>query len=167
MGAEQERSASLVIPIVSQLKARALNAVVVIRSYEARDHDEVVAFWKEMFPDDPPSKDPALMIRRKLTVQPELFLVGYVDGHLVATALEGFDGVRGWVRRLLVRRSHRRQGIARALMAAAEEGLAKLGCSKLNLRVRSTNVEVISFFRALGYSVDDRVSLGKNIGDAG
>jgi len=107
------------------------------------------------------------MIRRKLTVQPELFLVGYVDSRLVATVLAGFDGVRGWIHHLAVHRSHRRQGVARALMVAAEEGLAKLGCPKVNLQVRATNTAVISFYRTLGYSVEERASLGKRLGEAG
>jgi len=152
---------------VSRLEVHTLGAKVVIRSFETQDHTEVVSLWKDIFPDDPPWNEPTTVIRRKLTVQPELFLVGYVDGRLVATVLAGFDGVRGWIHHLAVRRSHRRQGIARALMAAAEEGLAKLGCPKVNLQVRATNTAVISFYRTLGYSVEERASLGKRLGEAG
>ena len=148
---------------VSRPKVRTLGAKVVVRSFEAQDHDEVVSLWKDIFPDDPPWNEPTIVIRRKLTVQPELFLVGHVDGRLVATVLAGFDGVRGWIHHLAVRRSHRRQGIARALMAAAEEGLAKLGCPKVNLQVRATNSGVVSFYRTLGYSVEERASLGKRL----
>jgi len=52
-------------------------------------------------------------------------------------------------------------------MAAAEEGLAKLGCPKVNLQVRAANTAVISFYRVLGYSVEERASLGKRLGKAG
>ena len=152
---------------VSWLKVRTLGAKVSIRSFEARDHAEVVSLWKDIFPDDPPWNEPTAVIQRKLTVQPELFLVGHVDGRLVATVLAGFDGVRGWIHHLAVRQSHRRQGIARALMAAAEEGLARLGCPKVNLQIRTANSGVISFYRALGYSVEERASLGKRLGEAG
>ena len=139
-------------------------AKVVIRPFEPQDHAAVVSLWKEIFPDDPPWNEPAAVIRRKLTVQPELFLVGYVDGHLVATVLAGFDGVRGWIHHLAVHPSHRRQGIARALMVAVEEGLAKIGCPKVNLQVRAANSDVIAFYRALGYSIEERASLGKRLG---
>ena len=145
--------------MVHTLKARA-----VIRSYEPQDHAEVISLWKEVFPDDPLWNEPTAVIRRKLTVQPELFLVGYADGRLVATVLAGFDGVRGWIHHLAVHPSHRRRGIARALMVAAEEGLAKLGCPKVNLQVRATNTAVVSFYRALGYSIEERASLGKRLG---
>ena len=49
-------------------------------------------------------------------------------------------------------------------MVAVEEGLAKLGCPKVNLQVRATNAEVISFYRALGYSIEERASMGKRLG---
>jgi len=142
-------------------------AKTVVRPFEPQDHAEVVSLWKDVFPDDPLWNEPAAMIRRKLTVQPELFLVGYADGRLVATVLAGFDGVRGWIHHLAVHPSYRRRGIARALMIAAEEGLAKLGCPKVNLQVRATNTAVVSFYRALGYSIEERTSLGKRLGKAG
>jgi len=123
----------------------------------------VISLWGEVFPDDPPWNEPAAVIRRKLTVQPQLFLVGLVDGRVVGTVLAGFDGVRGWVHHLAVHGSCRRQGIASALMRAAEEGLAGLGCPKVNLQVRATNAAVVAFYRAIGYDVEERASLGKRL----
>jgi len=100
----------------------------------------------------------------KLTVQPELFLVGVADGKVVATVLGGFDGVRGWVHHLAVHNSSRRQGIATALMRAAEASLANLGCPKLNLQVRAANATVVAFYRSIGYDVEERVSMRKRLG---
>jgi ribosomal protein S18 acetylase RimI-like enzyme len=106
------------------------------------------------------------MIRRKLTVQPELFLVAVVDDQVVGTVMAGFDGVRGWIHHLAVQPSHRRQGIASALMSSAEKGLEAAGCPKVNLQVRATNSEVIAFYRSLGYELEERASLGKRLGAA-
>ena len=47
------------------------------------------------------------------------------------------------------------------LVSKAEQRLKALGCSKINLQVRSTNEVVIGFYRRLGYIVEDRVSMGK------
>lgn len=141
-----------------------MKAMVDIRPYEAKDQTQVIALWNEVFPDDPPWNEPASMIRRKLTVQPELFLVAHVTGEVAGTVLAGFDGVRGWVHHLAVRASYRRQGLASSLMTAAEEGLAALGCPKVNLQVRATNSAVVAFYRSLGYEVEDRTSLGKRLG---
>ena len=37
------------------------------------------------------------------------------------------------------------------------------GCPKINLQVRTSNVEVIAFYRRLGFTMDDVVSLGKRL----
>src|SRR5688572_4135584 len=99
---------------------------ITIRPYQADDHAEVVALWKEVFPEDPPWNEPDAVIRRKLEIQPELFLVGIADLRVVAAVLAGYDGVRGWVHHLAVQPSHRRRGIGRELMHAAENSLAKM-----------------------------------------
>ena len=104
------------------------------------------------------------MIRRKLSIQPELFLVGQIGDRIVATVMAGFDGVRGWIHHLSVHPEYRHQGIASVLMRSAEQGLEALGCTKVNLQVRSTNAGVIAFYRSIGYDVEDRVSMGKRIG---
>jgi ribosomal protein S18 acetylase RimI-like enzyme len=46
-------------------------------------------------------------------------------------------------------------------MREAEARLQALGCPKLNLQVRSSNTEVIAFYERLGYSIEERASLGK------
>ena len=54
-------------------------------------------------------------------------------------------------------------GLGRRLMAHAESWLLARGCPKLNLLVRSTNREVLEFYRQLGYTHDDVISLGKRL----
>lgn len=129
-----------------------------------------MALWRQVFPDSPPWNHPETDIRRKLSVQRELFLVAVLESELVGTtAMAGFDGHRGWVYYVAVSPRHRRQGIGRALLERVEEGLVKLGCSKLNLQVRDSNAEVVSFYKRLGYEVEDRVSMSKRLdsGDDG
>jgi len=105
--------------------------------------------------------EPASVIRRKLTVQPELFLVGRLDDRIVAVVVGGFDGVRGWIHHLAVSAAHRRHGFGAAMMAEVEARLAALGCPKVNLQVRATNEEVVAFYRRLGYTIEDRISMGR------
>ncbi len=132
-----------------------------IRPYREGDEATVTSLWREVFPDDPPWNDPTLVIRRKLAVQHDLFLVGEFSDGIVATVIGGFDGFRGWVYHLAVNPEYRRQGIGRATMQEMESQLKILGCPKLNLQVRATNAEVIEFYRQLDYRVEDRVSFGK------
>ena len=143
-----------------------MNPKVEIRPYRSEDQSEVVALWKTVFPDDPPWNEPVSVIRRKLTVQPQLFLIGHLNGQIVGTVIAGFDGVRGWIHHLAVRAECRHKGIGTMLMRSAEQGLEALGCPKVNLQVRATNTAVISFYRSLGYDVEERASLGKRLGAA-
>ena len=139
------------------------NTDLVIRSYEARDESGVSALWRDVFRDDPPWNEPELVIRRKLSVQPELFLVGELERVVVGTVLAGFDGFRGWIYHLAVAPAHRHKGFGRALMSEAELRLRHLGCPKVNLQVRTTNPRVIRFYEDLGYQIEARVSLGTRL----
>jgi ribosomal protein S18 acetylase RimI-like enzyme len=151
---------------VKPLRSFPVDLTLEIRSYDFEDESQVVGLWKAVFPDDPPWNDPLSMIRRKLTVQPELFLVAYTNGKIVGTVIAGFDGVRGWIHHLAVHTEFRRKGIATMLMRSAENGLEAMGCPKVNLQVRATDTAVISFYRSLGYDMEERASLGKRLGAA-
>ena len=135
---------------------------MLIRPFTEADTDDVVALWTASGLVRP-WNDPRADIRRKLTVQRELFLVAVEGPQLVATVMAGYDGHRGWVNYLAVDPLHRREGIGRALMAEVERLLKELGCPKLNLQVRDDNVAVLGFYRGLGYGEDQVVSLGKRL----
>ena len=64
---------------------------------------------------------------------------------------------------LAVAPEKRLQGIGRELMTHAERSLRALGCPKINLQVRTTNEEVLAFYRAIGFTTDDVISMGKRL----
>ncbi|HEY1065187.1 MAG TPA: GNAT family acetyltransferase [Pirellulales bacterium] len=133
-----------------------------IRPFREADEEAVIELWRRC---DllRPWNDPRRDVARKLTVQRELFLVGESAGRIVAAAMAGFDGHRGWVNYLAVSPDHRKQGWGRRLMERIEAELEAIGCPKLNLQVRATNAAVLAFYRRLGYATDDVVSLGKRL----
>ena len=110
-----------------------------------------------------PWNDPRKDIRRKLAVNPELFLLGMIDGRLVATVMAGYEGHRGWINYLAVHPEHRKLSHGRQMMDAAEKLLRGLGCPKINLMVRTSNRSVVEFYQRLGYKMDEVVSLGKRL----
>ncbi len=134
-----------------------------IRPYNESDEKAVTALWREVFPGSPAWNHPETDIQRKLAVQRELFFVATQGDELTGTAMGGYDGHRGWVYYVVVSPRCRRQGIGAALMRRVEEGLARLDCPKLNLQVRATNQQVISFYKKLGYKIEERVSMGKRL----
>jgi ribosomal protein S18 acetylase RimI-like enzyme len=48
-------------------------------------------------------------------------------------------------------------------MQKVEESLTQMGCPKLNLQIRADNVEVQAFYESLGYEVEQRISMGKEL----
>jgi ribosomal protein S18 acetylase RimI-like enzyme len=79
----------------------------------------------------------------------------------VGTVMGGYDGHRGWIYTLAVDPAYRRRGIATALVRQVEGLLAERGCLKVNLQVLASNPQTVGFYQKLGYSVEERVSMGK------
>jgi ribosomal protein S18 acetylase RimI-like enzyme len=134
-----------------------------IRSFALTDTEAVVQLWRDcalVRPWNNPYKD----IERKLSVTPELFLVGTDDGGtLMASIMVGYDGHRGWINYLAVHPDHQRQGHASRLMQEAEALLTARGCPKLSLQIRAGNEAVIAFYACLVYTYDHTVALGKRL----
>ena len=77
--------------------------------------------------------------------------------------MAGFDGHRGWVYYLAVDPAYRRNGIGTALMKKAEGLLAQMSCSKINIQIREDNSDLQAFYEKLGYTVEERISMGKKL----
>jgi ribosomal protein S18 acetylase RimI-like enzyme len=133
-----------------------------IRAFEERDTDAVVQLWEDCELTRP-WNDPRRDIERKSTTQPDLFLVGDEFGAVVATAMVGYDGHRGWVYYLAVAPAHRGVGHSRALMAEAERLLLERGCPKLMLMVRASNTAVVDLYEHLDYVREDTIVMGKRL----
>jgi ribosomal protein S18 acetylase RimI-like enzyme len=135
---------------------------VIIRAYQSEDEAAVVKLWDRCGLVRP-QNNPVADIRRKLEVAPELFLVGVLDGRIVATVMAGYEGHRGWINYLAVCPDLQKQGYGRRIMEHAEALLRERGCPKINLQVRSTNQQVIDFYRSIGFATDDVLSMGKRL----
>lgn len=134
---------------------------IVIGRCEPPDEDGVVALWADAFGAYHPANEPRAYLARKLAYDAELVLVAREGTRVVGTVVGGYDGVRGWIYHLAVVASERRRGIATRLMADIERALLARGCPKINLQVRGDNVEVVAFYKRLGYELEERASLGK------
>jgi ribosomal protein S18 acetylase RimI-like enzyme len=135
---------------------------MMIRQFKQEDEKQLVQLWNDcklVVPWNNPHRD----IQRKVKIQPELFLVGIHENRLVASVMGGYDGHRGWVYYLAVHPDYQQKGFARRMMLEIENRLHKLGCPKINLQVRNTNLKVIEFYKRIGYKLDDVVSFGKRL----
>jgi ribosomal protein S18 acetylase RimI-like enzyme len=116
---------------------------MLIRQFEWPDYEAAAAVWtaagREVVP------------RAELTHHPELLLVATDADQVVAVVMGTYDGRRGWILRLAVHPTHRRQGIATALIAELERRFEQLGCPRVNLLVMPDNTAGLRFWQQLGY----------------
>lgn len=134
-----------------------------IITYADHHFDGLRELWKDAFPSDLPRHRAETVVPAKLAFQPDLLMVA-VDGlSVIGSVMAGYDGYRGWINRLAVLTSYRRQGIGRALLDEAEKRLIAKGCTKINLQVLMPNAAVAEFYRRLGYVIEDRISMGKQV----
>jgi len=124
------------------------------------DVETVIALWQRCGLTRP-WNDPAGDIAFARRGANATILVGRVAGTIVATAMVGHDGHRGWVYYVAVDPDQRAKDFGRAIMAAAEEWLRQQGVAKAMLMVRPDNVTVRAFYDRLGYEAQERVVFAK------
>lgn len=124
------------------------------------DIEPVVAFWERCGLTRPWNDPRADIALARLTASSTV-LVGRNDETIVATAMAGSDGHRGWIYYVGVDPDARRAGLGREIMEAAETWLREHGVPKVHLMVRGENAESQGFYRALGYEAQEVVVLGK------
>jgi ribosomal protein S18 acetylase RimI-like enzyme len=126
------------------------------------DDAEVIALWQACGLRRS-WNDPHLDISRKQAGDDGLFLVAEMAGAVVGSLMAGYDGHRGSINYVGVLPSHRKVGIGRAMMLEAERLLVERGCPKINLQIRTDNLEAVEFYRRLGYETFEVVDMGKRL----
>ncbi|MCW5704577.1 MAG: GNAT family acetyltransferase [Bradyrhizobium sp.] len=124
------------------------------------DVEAVIALWQHCGltrPWNDPASDIALARRNANST----VLVGRDGDTIVATAMVGHDGHRGWVYYVAVDPARQKKGFGRAIMAAAEQWLRQAGLPKLQLMVRRENAKAGAFYRSIGYEESDTVVFAK------
>jgi ribosomal protein S18 acetylase RimI-like enzyme len=136
--------------------------VLTVRSYAPADFEKVVALW-EACELTRPWNDPASDIEFCVGSENSILLVGVAGGEskIVATAMVGHDGHRGWIYYVAVAPEHQEKGGGREIMAQAERWLAQRGVPKAMLMIRETNKKVMGFYERLGYAVEERVVMAR------
>ncbi len=108
-----------------------------------------------------PWNDPAADIAMARKGPNSAILIGRDGDDIVATAMVGHEGHRGWVYYVAVDPTRQGKGYGRAIMNAAEEWLRATGIEKLQLLVRPGNTQVKAFYESLGYGEQQRVIFAK------
>ena len=135
-------------------------AALAIADIADADVEAIIALWQRCGltrPWNDPAADIALARRNPNST----VLVGCDAGAIVATAMVGHDGHRGWVYYVAVDPACRKKGLGRAIMAAAEQWLREAGLPKLQLLVRRDNAQAGEFYKSIGYEEADTIVFAK------
>lgn len=128
----------------------------------ADDAGAVIALWEACGltrPWNPPQRD----FDQALASPSSTIFVGRDVDAIIGSVMVGFDGHRGWVYYLAVSPDRQGEGLGRALMTAAEDWLRAQDAPKIQLMVRGDNEAARGFYEAIGYELQDVVTIGKRL----
>ena len=133
--------------------------MISIREFQyPQDYPEVKKLWEEMEKgvhlgrSDAPEE-----IEKKISRDPDLFLVAETDERIIGSVIGGYDGRRGLLYHLAVAKEFRHQGVGGQLLQEIEERLRSKGCLKCYLMVTPDNSEVERFYEKRGWHFMDYV----------
>jgi ribosomal protein S18 acetylase RimI-like enzyme len=126
-----------------------------VRPARAADVAAILELWR--LATVPSATDDEDGILALLSHDREALLVAEIDGRVTGTLVAGFDGWRGQMYRLAVHPEARRSGIARQLVAVAEQRLETRGARRISALVLGDD-GARAFWAAVGYEedLDDR-----------
>jgi ribosomal protein S18 acetylase RimI-like enzyme len=128
---------------------------VAIRPMRPDDYPAVRRLWERTgLPIRPTGRDAQAAVLGQLKQFPSTYLVAERQGRLVGVVLGTHDGRKGWINRLAVHPDHRRQGLARRLLAACERALHAQGIEIIAAFVERENAPSAALFERAGYVAD-------------
>jgi ribosomal protein S18 acetylase RimI-like enzyme len=116
-----------------------------------RDYDDILTLWRQCPGMGLSGADSRAGLERFLARNPGLSWVFRAGGRIVASALCGHDGRRGFLYHVAVAPDRRGRGLGRRLVARCLERLAREGIEKCHLFVYQDNLGGLEFWKALGW----------------
>ena len=133
-----------------------------ITIFEDKHRTQVIDLWKKcnlIKSWNDPNKD----IDRKLKVNDNLFLIVEFNKVIIGSAMIGYDGHRGSLYYLAVDPKHQGKGVGKMLMKEIEKRLIEVGCPKINVFIRNSNIEVKEFYQSIDYEEQNCLVYGKRL----
>jgi ribosomal protein S18 acetylase RimI-like enzyme len=122
------------------------------RNAVAADADDVLKFWAVAAEDSHRPPDSADAVLRLIERDPSALILAVDNDVVVGSIIAGWDGWRCHLYRLAVAPTHRRQGIARQLVALAEERFISYGGTRADAMVLDDNEQAHRIWTTSGYA---------------
>jgi N-acetylglutamate synthase len=129
----------------------------ILRDMTPADYTQAMALWQSS--EGVRSAETREEFIAYLDRNPGLSVVAEEAGSLVAAVMGGHDGRRGYFYHLAVAKSHRRRGIARAMLERSLARMAAQGIRRASVFVVATNQEGREFWERLGWWYRDDLTV--------
>ena len=135
-----------------------------IREMATADYDQVIALWGATEGVGLDDVDTREHVEGYLRRNPHMSFLAEVDGQVVAAALCGTDGRRGYLHHLAVTGSYRGVGLGRSVARHCLNALAAAGIRKCHLFAFAPNIAARNFWSRAGWSLrEDLVVMSKDL----
>ncbi|AUM63703.1 MULTISPECIES: GNAT family N-acetyltransferase [Brevibacillus] len=135
---------------------------MIIRTFRLGDYAAITRIWQEteLNRTDTETMD---SLAKQLAWDSDLVMVAEEDGEVVGVIVGTIDGTRAYFYRLAVSRSSQGRGIGRKLVEALENRFHQRGVNQILIMVNQANEQVLPFYQAMGYELQQYITLSKKI----
>jgi ribosomal protein S18 acetylase RimI-like enzyme len=128
------------------------------REIKIEDYEILIPFWKENY--FVSEMDNLERFKLFLKKNPGLSFLAEEGGEVLGTALGSFDGRRGYLQKLVVRKDARRKGLGQKLVEKVIEELKKLDVLYIPINV---NDDLVNFYEQCGFKKTDQIPMNMEL----
>ena len=125
-----------------------------IEKFSMDYYNDVIKLWRKAGI-SVGSSDTVKEVKTMLNRNPELFLIGKLNNHVITVVMGAFDGRRGYVHHLAVDPKYQKKGYGKILMDELMKIFRQMGVHKVHLFIEKYNKETVDFYLKLGWEIRD------------
>lgn len=125
-----------------------------IRPITLKDYHKISTFWKKHYKFS--NRDTRQKIKILLAKNPGLSILAEKNGEIIGTTLASFDGRKGYLQKIVIRKDFQGGGLGKELVKIAILSLQKAGA--LDIRV-NCDKKLVPFYKKCGFKESGVIAL--------